>query len=70
MLDVATAIHQDADLSPGLTTDLRQLSRELLREQPIGGNTPPEQALELTNLIGLEALRVAKDLDGRLLEVT
>ena len=67
VLDVAAAIDQHADLAPDLTADLGQLPRELLREQPVGGNAAPEEALELANLTGLEAVRLAKDLDGWLL---
>ena len=67
MLDVAAAIDQDADLPPDLPADLGQLPREFLRQQPIGGNAAPEEARELANLTGLEAVRPAEDLDGRLL---
>ncbi len=67
MLDVAAAIDQNADLPPDLPADLGQLPREFLRQQPIGGNAAPEEARELANLTGLEAVRLAEDLDGRLL---
>ena len=67
MLDVAAAIDQDADLSPDLPADLGQLPRELLREQRIGGDAAPGEALEPANLAGLEAVRIAEDLDGGLL---
>ena len=67
VLDVAAAIDQDTDLPPDLPADLGQLPRELLRQQSIGGNAAPEEALELANLTGLEAVRPAEDLDGRLL---
>ena len=67
VLDVAAAIDQDTDLPPDLPADLGQLPRELLRQQSVGGNAAPEEALELANLTGLEAVRPAEDLDGRLL---
>jgi hypothetical protein len=67
VLDVAAAVDQHADLSPDLPADLGQLSRELLGQQLIGGHPAPEEALELANLAGLEAVRIAKYLDGRLL---
>ena len=67
VLDVAAAIDQDPDLPPDLPADLGQLPREFLRQQPIGGNAAPEEALELANLTGLEAVRSAEDLDRRLL---
>ena len=68
VLDLSAAIDQDTDLSPDLPADLRQLPRELLREQLIRGDTPSEQTLQLADLVGLEALGIAKDLDERLLE--
>ena len=68
MLDLSAAIDEDTDLSPDLPADLRQLPRELLREQLIRGDTPSEQTLQLADLVGLEALGIAKDLDERLLE--
>ena len=67
VLDVAATIDQDADLSPDLPADRGQLPRELLRQQLIGGDTTPEEALDLANLVGLEAVRIAEDLDERLL---
>ena len=67
MLDVAAAIDQDADLSANLPADLGQPPREFLREQRIGGDAAPGEALEPANLAGFEAVRIAEDLDGRLL---
>ena len=65
MLDLAAASNQDADLSVNVATDLCQLSRKLLGEQPVGRNAAPEKALEPAEVAGLEAMGVAKDLNYR-----
>lgn len=69
MLDLATAVDEDANLPPDLAADLGQLPRKILRQEPVGGNAAPEEALELANLTGLEALRLAEDLNNQLLLV-
>ncbi len=67
MLDGTAAIDENADLPSDLPTELGQLAGEVLRQQLIGANTAPEQALKPTYLEGLEAVRVAEDVDRRLL---
>jgi hypothetical protein len=42
------------------------MARELLVEQALGRQPAPRQALELTDLAGLQAVRVAENRDGGL----
>ena len=62
VLDIAPAVDQDADLSPDLPADLRQLPGQLLCEQLIGRDAAPEEPIEPADLAGFEAVRVAEDL--------
>ena len=62
VLHVAAPVDQHADLPPGVPTDLGQLPRELLRQQGVGGDAAPEEALEPANLVRLEPAGVAEDL--------
>jgi hypothetical protein len=60
VLDIAAAVDQDADLTSDLAACFRQLSRQLLRQQLVGGDAAPEKALQLTNLACLEAVRITE----------
>jgi hypothetical protein len=64
VLDVASSIDEDPDLAPDLPADLRQRASELVADEAVGGKAPPEQALELADLVGLQAAGVAEYLDG------
>jgi hypothetical protein len=64
VLDVASSIDEDPDLAPDFPADLRQLACELVADEAVGGKAPPEQALELADLIGLQTAGVAEYLDG------
>ena len=64
MGDGAGPIDQHADLAPGLAGQLREVPREFLGDQAIGGNLTPEEALELADLAGLQPMGVSEDADG------
>ncbi len=66
MLDVSPPIREDADLTADLVADLAQLPRELVVDHTVGGEPTLEEALELSDLAGLEAAGIAEDLNGRL----
>jgi hypothetical protein len=63
MRDGAAAVDEDADLAADLATDPRELAREVVAEDPVGGNAAPRQAFEGADLIGLESLGVPEDAD-------
>ena len=67
VLDQPAAVEQHADLAPNLVADFGQVTGELVGDQPLGRHPPPEEALELTSLTGLEAVRITEDLDRRCL---
>lgn len=60
----ARAVDQHADLAAGLAGQLGQLPGEFLGDQAIGGNVPPEEAFELSNLARLQPMGIAEDTDG------
>jgi hypothetical protein len=62
------AVHQHPDLPPDLPADLRELACQIVVEEAVGGESTAEEALELTGLAGFESVRIAEDLDGRLLD--
>jgi hypothetical protein len=68
--DSPPAIHQNPDLPSDVSTDLGQLSSQLVVEEAVGGEAAAKEAFELANLTGFEAVRIAKDLDGRLLDAS
>jgi len=40
------------------------MSREFLGDQAVGRDLPPEEAFELSDLAGLQAMGIAEDADG------
>jgi hypothetical protein len=64
MCDRAAAVDQDAHLAAGLAAEPRHRPREILVDEAIRRNPAPGEAFELTDLMGLEAVCVAEDLDG------
>ena len=62
VIDRAAAIHENADLAIDLEADLRELAGELVRQQPIDGQSSAEDALELSQLVRPEPARIPKDL--------
>jgi hypothetical protein len=65
--DLAPAVHQHAHLPADIAADLAQIAGELVGQDPIGREAPPEEPFELTNLAGFEASCISKDPDGRIL---
>jgi len=63
VLHGSAAIHEHADLSVDVATDLAELAGEFLGQNLIGGDPAPEEALELADLTGLETVGIAVDLD-------
>jgi len=70
VLDLPAPIDEHADLAADVRTDLGQVTGELVGHHPIGGDPPVEETLELPHLAGLEALRIAVDLDEKVLPGT
>jgi hypothetical protein len=60
----AGAVDQHADLPPCLSRQLGELPRKFLGDQAIGGNLPPEEAFELSDLARLQPMGIAEDADG------
>jgi hypothetical protein len=63
MGDLAAPVHEHAHLASGLAGERAQLSCELLGHQALRRQAALCEALELTDLAGLEAVRVAGDVD-------
>jgi len=68
MLHFAAPVDEDADLAANIVTDLCQVSRELMGDQPVPTQLTAKEPLELLDLAGLEAAGVAVDLDERVLQ--
>jgi hypothetical protein len=51
-------------LPADLAAQLTELARKVVAEQPVGGQTAPEQPLESLGMPGLEPVGVPVDLDG------
>jgi hypothetical protein len=64
---VAPAVDQDTDLAPDVAADLGELTRELVGEDTVRWEAALVEALDGADLAGLQAVGVAKDLDGELL---
>jgi hypothetical protein len=64
VLHAARSIEQDADLSADIVGKLGQLSGELIGNDSVFREASAPQAFERFDLAGLEAGRVAMDLDG------
>ena len=65
--DSTAAVDQHPGLATDVRADLGQLAGEFVGDQAIRRDVPAKQALDLANLTGFEAVRVAVDLDERLL---
>jgi hypothetical protein len=59
----AAPVDQDSNLPARLARELRELARELVGNEPLRRETTLSQALELAGLAGLQAARVAGDVD-------
>jgi hypothetical protein len=59
----AAAVHEHAYLAAGLARELGQLPCELVGDQPLRRKATLSQAFELAGLAGLQAVRVAGDVD-------
>jgi hypothetical protein len=62
--DLAAAVDEHADLAADLAAHLGELARELVADEPVGGQAAAEQSVESFGLTGLQAVRVPVDLDG------
>jgi hypothetical protein len=56
-------VDEHAHLSPGGVREQGELAGEIVRHEAVGGKLATEQALELANLGGPEALGVSEDPD-------
>jgi hypothetical protein len=64
MGDGSAPIDQYADLAPGLSGQLREMPGEFVGDQAVGRDVPPEEALEASDLAGLQPMGIAEDADG------
>jgi hypothetical protein len=62
--DGSAPVDQHADLAPGLTGQLREVPRELVGDQAIRRDLPPEETLEPSDLVGLQPMGISEDADG------
>jgi hypothetical protein len=62
--DRARAVHQHPDLPADLPGELRELAGEVVGEEPVGREAALREALELLDVVGLEAVRIAEDAYG------
>jgi hypothetical protein len=62
--DGARAVHQHPDLPADLPGELRELAGEIVGEEPVGGEAALREALELLDVVGLEAVGIAEDAYG------
>jgi len=62
--DGTASIDEDTHLAPDLMRDLGEFTRKFLGDETATREPAPIQTLEGSNLAGLEALRVAEDLDA------
>jgi hypothetical protein len=60
---LSAAVDQHPHLSAGLVAEPREESGEVLGHQALRREPPSREALELADLAGLQALRVAEDVD-------
>jgi hypothetical protein len=63
MGDRAAAIDEHPDLASGLPRELAELACEFVGDQPFRRKATLSQAFELAGLAGLQAVRVAGDVD-------
>jgi len=62
--DRARTVHQHPDLPADLPGELRELAGEIVGEEPVGGEAALREALELLDVVGLEAVGIAEDAYG------
>lgn len=67
MGDVAPTVDQHTDLPADLSTQLGQVSGEVVVEEYVRVESPTEESLQLLDLAGLQAAGVAVNLDCGLL---
>jgi hypothetical protein len=63
VLHIAPPIDQHAHLSADVGADLGEIAGELVADEAVRGQASPEQALDLSDLAGLQAARIAENLD-------
>jgi hypothetical protein len=62
--DRAAPVDQHADLAPGLPGQLREVPGEFVGDQAVGRDLPPKEALEPSDLVGLQPMGISEDADG------
>ncbi len=67
VLDGPRPVDEHADLTTDLARELGQLARQLVRDEAVCAEAPPEQALKGLDLAGFEAVGIAVNLDEVLL---
>jgi len=70
MLDGPGAVEEHADLATDLAGELCQLAGQLVRDESVGRESPAGEAFERLDLAGLEAVRIAVNLDEALLDLS
>jgi hypothetical protein len=58
------AVDQHSHLPADLPGELRELAGEVVGEEPVCGKAAPGEALELLDVVGLEAVGIAEDAYG------
>jgi hypothetical protein len=61
--DRTGAVDEDADLAADLPRELGEPPREIVCEEPVGGKAALREALELLDVVSLQAVGVAEDAD-------
>lgn len=64
MRDGSAPVDQHADLAPGFPGQLGEMSGEFVGDQAVGWDLPPEEALEPSDLVGLQPMGISEDADG------
>jgi hypothetical protein len=58
------AVDEHAHLAAHLPGELRELAGEVVGDQPVRREAPLREALELLDVVGLQAVGVAENADG------
>jgi hypothetical protein len=61
--DGARAVDEDADLAADLARELGQTPGEVVGQEPVGGKAALREALELLDVVSLQAVGIAEDAD-------
>jgi hypothetical protein len=56
-------LDEDADLAPDLARELGEAPGEIVGQEPIGGEAALREALELLDVMSLQAVGIAEDAD-------